>query len=99
VRASVEQVFLKRRGPVTEALLVLERETGARERVTLTLPSDELAEAVRLLARHLARTPDVDGVDRCRLRVDRGGTVVDDHVLRAALRAAFVRERRGDEAL
>lgn len=98
MRAGVEQVFLKRRGPVTEALLVLERETGARERVTLTLPSDDLARAVRLLARHLAQTPDVSGTERCRVRVERGGTLVDDHALRDALRAAFVRERRGGEA-
>ena len=98
MRASVEQVFLRRRGPVTEALLVLERESGARERVTLTLPSDDVHRSVQLLARHLVQRPDVSGVAHCRLRVERAGSLADDLALRDALRAAYARERSADEA-
>ena len=95
MRASLDQVFLTPRAGVTEALLVLERETGARERVTLTLPSSDLRHAVELLARQLAYRGDVSGLGRCRLRRERGGALVDDRALRDALCAAFAREQAG----
>lgn len=98
MRATLEQVFLKRRGPVTEALVVLERESGARERVTLTLPSDDLRGAVDLLARHLTRRPDLAGADRARLRVERAGELSDDHALRDRLRDAVARSLRDEAA-
>lgn len=93
MRATLEQVFLKRRGPVTEALVVLER-----ERVTLTLPSDDLRGAVDLLARHLTRRPDLAGADRARLRVERAGELSDDHALRDRLRDAVARSLRDEAA-
>lgn len=95
MRSSLDQVFLTPRAGVTEALLVLERETGARERVTLTLPSSDLQRAVELLARQLAYRGDVRGVSRCRLRRERDGALVDDRALRDALCAALAREQAG----
>lgn len=94
VRAQLEQVFLERGSGGVEAQLVVERESGARERSTLTLATFALPEAARLLGRTLARRDDVADVDRCRLRVQRGAALSDDESLRDALRAAFREERR-----
>ncbi len=94
LRALLEQVFLKRGSGGIEAQLVLERESGARERSTLTLATFELPAAARLLGRTLARRDDVAHVARCRVRVQRGTTLSDDDRLRDALRTAFREERR-----
>jgi hypothetical protein len=93
LRAELEQVFLHRRGGTVEARLVLERESGARERLTLILPVAEHAAGAELLGRLLARRDDVASVARCRLRLARGAAMVDDAALRDALRAAFAAER------
>lgn len=94
VRALLEQVFFKRGSGGIEAQLVFERESGARERSSLTLATFELAAAARLLGRTLARRDDVAHVARCRVRVQRGADLSDDELLRDALRAAFREERR-----
>ncbi len=94
LRAELEQVFLKRAAGGVEAQLVLERESGARERSTMTLAAVELAAASRLLGRALARQIDVSGVGRCRVRVARAQGLVDDVGLRDELRSAFAAERR-----
>ena len=94
VRAALEQVFLERRSGGIEALLVFERESGARERSSLTLASFELPVAAGLLGRILARRDDVADVARCRVRVQRGAALSDDVRLRDTLRAAFREERR-----
>ncbi len=100
LRAAFEQVFLARGSGGVEALLVLVRESGARERETLVLAASELPLAAALLGRTLARRDDVESVASCRVRVRRGGALVDDAALGEELRSAFDGERRraGDEA-
>jgi hypothetical protein len=97
MRRALDQVFLRRRAGRFEALLVIERETGARERVTLPLSASDVAAAVVVLGRHLARSAAVDTLSGARLRVERGGGLVDAPELAAALAAAFASERRRDE--
>lgn len=88
VRSELDQVFLRPRGATVEALVVLDAETGARTRETLVLPSRDLHDAVRMLARALVRRPGFTGARRCRLRVEHGGRLRDDLRLRDALRGA-----------
>jgi hypothetical protein len=93
VRAErLEQVFVARRGGRVELRLVLEAVTGARTRTTLLAPVADPLEAVRWAGRALAREGEVRDLSRLRLRVERGGDLVDDPALAAALIAAF-RER------
>jgi hypothetical protein len=95
VRAErLEQVFVGRRGGRIELRLVLEAASGARTRTTLLAPGNAADEAVRWAGRALARAGEVRDVARVRLRVERGGTLVDDGDLARALVAAFDAERR-----
>lgn len=96
-RAALEQVFLARRSGSVEARLVLERESGARERETLLLPVTEFAAAAALVGRAMARREDVSSVARCRLRVARGSALADDTALLDALREAYLAERSRQE--
>jgi hypothetical protein len=97
VRAErLEQVFVARRGGRIELRLVLEAVTGARTRTTLLAPVADALEAVRWAGRALARDGEVRDLSRLRLRVERGGDLVDDPALAAALVAAF-RERTRPE--
>jgi hypothetical protein len=94
VRAErLEQVFVGRRGGRVELRLVLEAASGARTRTTLLAPGGEPAEAVRWAGRALARAGEVRDVDRVRLRVERGGALVDDPGLARDLVDAFRVER------
>ncbi len=93
LRATLAQVFLTRRSGTVEARLVLERESGARERETLTLPVTEVAAAAALLGRVLARRDELESVAQCRVRVARAGELVDDAEARDRLRKAFAAER------
>ena len=95
----LEQVFLARRGGRIELRLVLEAASGARTRTTLLAPGAAQEEAVRWAGRALARAGEVRDVDRVRLRVERGGRLVDDAALARGLVEAFRAERaRGSEA-
>jgi hypothetical protein len=94
VRHELEQAFLRRRAGRYEALLVIERETGARERTTLFLASDDPREASRALGRQIARAGLADDTRGVRLRVERGGDLTDDAALAELLTAAFEEERR-----
>lgn len=92
----LEQVFVGRRGGRIELRLVLEAASGARTRTTLLAPGDVPEEAVRWAGRALARAGEVRDVGRVRLRVERGGALVDDAALARGLVAAF-RAELGDE--
>ena len=95
----LEQVFVGRRGGRIELRLVLEAASGARTRTTLLAPGAVPDEAVRWAGRALARAGEVRDVERVRLRVERGGTLVDDAALARGLVEAFRAERgAGDEA-
>ena len=95
----LEQVFVARRGGRIELRLVLEAASGARTRTTLLAPGAAPDEAVRWAGRALARAGEVRDVDRVRLRVERGGRLVDDAALARGLVEAFRAERaRGSEA-
>jgi hypothetical protein len=100
VRAErLEQVFVGRKGGRIELRLVLEAASGARTRTTLLAPGSAPDEAVRWAGRALARAGEVRDVDRVRLRVERGGALVDDAALARGLVEAFRAERGdGDEA-
>ena len=92
----LEQVFVGRRGGLIELRLVLEAASGARTRTTLLSPAAAPDEAVRWAGRALARAGEVRDVDRVRLRVERGGALVDDASLARGLVEAF-RAELGDE--
>jgi hypothetical protein len=93
LRAELEQAFLVRTSGGIEARLVLVRESGAREREALVLASGELPAAAALLGRTLARRDDIARVAACRVRVRRGGALVDDAALLEALVSSFEDER------
>lgn len=97
---TLEQVFLRPRAGGVEALVVIEVETGARERLTLPFAGADLAGAARALGRHLARTGSVDRAHGHRLRVERKESLADDAALAGVLVDAFAAERRrgGPEA-
>lgn len=97
MRRRLEQVFLRRRAGRIEALAVLERESGARERHTVPLPSAELETAARLLGRDLGRSGRADTVRGVRVRVERGGSLVDEPGLAQVVEHAFEAARRGDQ--
>ncbi len=77
--------------------LVLEAASGARTRTTLLAPGAAPDEAVRWAGRALARAGEVRDVDRVRLRVERGGVLVDDAGLARRLVEAFRAERRAED--
>lgn len=85
----LEQVFVARRGGRIELRLVLESASGARTRTTLLAPGAAPDEAVRWAGRALARAGEVRNVERVRLRVERGGALVDDPGLARGLVEAF----------
>lgn len=85
----LEQVFVGRRSGRIELRLVLEAASGARTRTTLLAPGGTPDEAVRWAGRALARAGEVRDVARVRLRVERGGALVDDAALARDLVAAF----------
>jgi len=98
MRRDLEQVFLRPRGGAIEALVVVERESGARERAVMPLPHAEPSAAADTLGRQLARSGAVDRVRGVRLRVERAGALRDDAPLAARLVAAFEAERRRAES-
>ena len=97
-RATLDQVFLTPRGEVVEALLVLERESGRRERETLALAASDVRTAAVLLGRALARRDDVRAVSGCRLRLAGPSAMRDDPALQGVVVEAFRVERRRQDA-
>jgi hypothetical protein len=97
VRRTLEQAFLRRRAGRVEALLVIERESGARERITLQLASVDLDDAARAVGRQVARAALADRTDGVRVRVERAGDLSDDPALGEVLTRAFEAERRRDD--
>ena len=93
----LDQVFVGRRGGRIELRLVLESASGARTRTTLLAPGAAPDEDVRWAGRALARAGEVRDVERVRLRVERGGTLVDDAVLARGLVEAFRAERKAED--
>lgn len=91
---ALEQLFVARRGGRIELRLVLIDPAEGRTRATHLAPSADPTEAVRWLGRHLAREGDVHDFRRLRVRVERGGTLVDDPSLATELAAAFRSERK-----
>jgi hypothetical protein len=91
---ALEQVFLRRRSGRYEALLVIERESGLRERVVVPLAEGQPEAAVTSLGRHLARSGSVDDVSETRLRVEAGGSLRDEPGLARRLAEAYAAERR-----
>ncbi|MEJ2293083.1 MAG: hypothetical protein P8Y05_15415 [Deinococcales bacterium] len=91
---TVEQLFVRRRAGRISLLMVLESPAGERERETLMAPTASPEEAVCFAARHLGRRG-IRPAARVRVRVERGGSLVDD----APLRDTFVRalKREGEE--
>lgn len=83
----LEQLFLTPRGGRYVALLVLESEAGARERVTLQPPGAGVTGAAEsAAARYVARWLWQQGgepLTRLRVRVQRSGTLEDAPALRA----------------
>lgn len=98
LRATLDQVFLTPRGGTVEALLVLERESGRRERETVALPAADARAAAALLGRLLARRDDLRSVAACRLRLAGPGAMRDDPALRGVLVDTFREERRRQDA-
>lgn len=89
----LEQLFVKRRAGLVELMLVLESETGARQRRTVSTPSANDAAAMRYLARCLAQ----DGAKlhpRLRVRRESGEALEDAPQLKDALLAAFGSETK-----
>lgn len=91
----VEQVFVRRRAGRIELLMVLESPAGDRERETLQAPTGLPEEAVRFAGTHLARRG-IAASGRLRLRVERGGKLVDDARLRDVLLSTLARESGED---
>jgi hypothetical protein len=84
----VEQLFVRRRAGRVEVLMVLESPAGDRERETMQAPTASPEDAVRFAGVHLARRGIVAS-NRLRLRIERGGDLVDDAHLREVLVAAL----------
>ncbi len=91
----VEQLFVRRRAGRIEVLMVLESPAGGRQRETLQTPTSSPEAAVRFTATHLSRRGIVAS-DRLRLRIERGGDLVDDAPLRELLVATLAREAPDD---
>jgi hypothetical protein len=91
----VEQLFVRRRAGRIELLMVLESPAGDRERETLQAPTSSPEDAVRFAGTQLARRGIVAS-GRLRLRVERGGGLVDDARLRDLLLATLAREGAED---
>jgi len=91
---ALEQLFVARRGGRIELRVVLVDPAEGRTRATHLAPSADEREAVRWLGTHLAREGSVRDFSRMRVRVERGGALVDDAVLGAELVAAYRVARR-----
>jgi hypothetical protein len=99
VRAhALEQLFVARRGGRIELRLVLVDAAEGRTRVTHLAPTTDEDEAVAWLGVHLAREGEVHDLRRLRVRVERGGALVDAPGLGERFLTAFRRERRTAEA-
>ncbi|CAN5661370.1 hypothetical protein BH23DEI1_BH23DEI1_22810 [soil metagenome] len=79
-----------------EALLVIEVETGMRERTTLPLVDDDPLAAARRLGRHLARSGTAVRAGGFRLRVERAGALHDESTLAKELLESYRAERRSE---
>lgn len=91
---ALEQLFVARRGGRIELRLVLVDPAEGRTRATHRPPTADEGEAVTWLGVHLAREGEVRDLRRLRVRVERGGELVDDPGLGERFVAAFERERR-----
>jgi hypothetical protein len=99
VRAhALEQLFVARRAGRIELRLVLVDPAEGRTRVTHRPPTADEGEAVAWLATHLAREGEVSDLRRLRVRVERGGGLVDAPELAERFIAAFRRGRGATEA-
>jgi hypothetical protein len=85
---SVDQVFLRLRGGHSEILLVFENLAGARQRETLTYPTQNSIEAVRRVAKQLAYRGTIESVKNTRFRREERGELKDD----AELKRLFISE-------
>ncbi len=92
----LEQLFVRRVAGRITLLAVLENPAGARKREEIPTPSDNPRDAIRFLARHLARRSDVDGTTRLRIREDRNGEMTDRPEWRETFHDAFDDEREED---
>ncbi len=90
---ALEQLFVARRGDRVELRLVLVDPADGRTRVTHLAPTADEREAVRWLGRHLAREGEVRDLSRLRVRVDRGGQLLDASALARDLVDAVSAER------
>jgi hypothetical protein len=90
---ALEQLFVARRGDRVELRLVLVDPADGRTRVTHLAPTADEREAVRWLGRHLAREGEIRDLRRLRVRVGRGGQLLDAPELARDLVAAY-REAR-----
>jgi hypothetical protein len=86
---ALEQVFVARRGGRVELRLVLVDPADGRTRATHMAPTGDESEATRWLGRHLARGGEIDDLRRLRVRVERGGGLVDAPALARELIAAY----------
>jgi len=91
---ALEQLFVARCGGRIELRLVLVDAAEGRSRATHLAPTTDEDEAVRWLGRHLARAGEVRDLRRLRVRVARGGALVDAPALGDRLVAAYRAARR-----
>ena len=89
---ALEQVFVTRREGRIELLTVRVDAVERRSRVTLPTPTSDPAEAMRWLARQLAREGRVRNLERLRVRMKREGDWQEAPELRAELRRVFAHE-------
>jgi hypothetical protein len=92
---ALEQLFVARRGGRIELRLVLVDAAEGRTRATHLAPTADEGEAVGWLGVHLAREGSVRDLRHLRVRVERGGRLVDEPALAERFVAAFLQERRG----
>lgn len=90
---SVEQVFLRRSGGSEVVDLVFVAPSGALKKERFAFPGATERQALERCARHLAARGDVDRAEDARLRVERGGRLVDDSALKAVFTQAFASAR------
>lgn len=69
--------------------MVFENPAGARQRETLTYPTQNTIEAVRRAAKHLAYRGDIDSVKNMRFRREERGELKDDGELKRLFISEF----------